>query len=148
MRDKRDGIAKPFIAGSNLDKDSKTFRRDLLEASELVDRLYGRLDRAPVIPARSRQEIASLFDEPLPDEPQAMEAILQEVEAKIVANSTLCLSPRFFGYINGSGNQAAIVGDLLASAMNQICAKWHFSPAASEVERRVIQLIEAFIGYP
>src|SRR5262249_11727144 len=28
---------------------------------------------------------------------------------------------------------------LLASAINQICARWHSSPAASEVERRVIQ---------
>jgi len=35
----------------------------------------------------------------------------------------------------------------LASALNLICAKWHFSPAASEVERRVIKWIAQFIGY-
>jgi hypothetical protein len=77
-----------------------------------------------------------------------MEAILREVENNIFANSTLYLSPRFFGYINTGGNQAAILGELLASAVNQLCAKWHFSPAASEVERRVIQWITTFIGYP
>ena len=76
-----------------------------------------------------------------------MGTILREVEGKIFANSTLYLSPRFFGYINAGGNQAAIVGELLASAINQICAKWHFSPAASEVERQVIQWIAQFIGY-
>ena len=149
MASSRGGIARAtFISESSLDKDWEAFGHDLLEAWQLVLRLYGGLERSRITPAKSRQEIASLFDEPLPDEPQAMEAILREVEAKIVANSTLCLSPRFFGYINGSGNQAAIVGDLLASAMNQICAKWHFSPAASEVERRVIQWIAEFIGYP
>jgi glutamate/tyrosine decarboxylase-like PLP-dependent enzyme len=58
------------------------------------------------------------------------------------------LEPSFFGYINGSGNQAAVLADLLASAINQICAKWHFSPAASEVEPRVIHWIAEFIGYP
>jgi glutamate/tyrosine decarboxylase-like PLP-dependent enzyme len=56
------------------------------------------------------------------------------------------LTPRFFGYINGSGNQVAIAGEMLASAINQLCAKWHFSPAASEVERRVIRWIAEFIA--
>jgi glutamate/tyrosine decarboxylase-like PLP-dependent enzyme len=92
-------------------------------------------------------EIASLFDEPYPQEPQLMEAILGEVEKNILANSTLYLTPRFFGYINGSGNHAAILAELLAAAVNQLCAKWHFSPAASEVERRVIRWIAEFIGY-
>jgi aromatic-L-amino-acid decarboxylase len=76
-----------------------------------------------------------------------MGAILREVENKIFANSTLYLSPRFFGYINSGGNQASILGELLASAVNQICAMWHFSPAVSEVERRVIRWIAQFIGY-
>jgi aromatic-L-amino-acid/L-tryptophan decarboxylase len=134
-------------AGTSLDSDLETFRDDLRKASELVVRLYRGLDRARVTPAKSRMEIASLFDEPLPHEPQSMEAILREVENNIFANSTLYLTPRFFGYINTGGNQAAILGELLASAVNQICAKWHFSPAASEVERRVIQWIAQFIGY-
>jgi aromatic-L-amino-acid decarboxylase len=73
---------------------------------------------------------------------------LAEVEKTIFANSTLYLSPRFFGYINSGGNQASILADLLASAVNQILALWHFSPAASEVERRVVQWIAEFIGYP
>jgi len=92
-------------------------------------------------------EIASLFDEPFPQEPQPMEAILREVENNIFANSTLYLTPRFLGYINAGGNQASVLGELLASAVNQICAMWHFSPAASEVERRVIRWIAQFIGY-
>jgi aromatic-L-amino-acid decarboxylase len=77
-----------------------------------------------------------------------MTKILREVEENIFANSTLYSTPRFFGYINGSGHQAAVVAELLASSINQICAKWHFSPAASEVERQVIQWIAHFIGYP
>lgn len=133
--------------GTSLDSDLETFRDELRKASELVVRLYGGLDRVRVTPAKSRMEIASLFDEPLPQGPQPMEAILMEVENNIFANSTLYLTPRFFGYINAGGNQAAVLGELLASAVNQICAMWHFSPAASEVERRVIRWIAQFIGY-
>jgi len=132
---------------TTLDSELETFQDDLRKASELVVRLYGRLDQARVTPAKSRTEIAALFDEPFPGEPQPMDAILREVEHNIFGHSTLYLSPRFFGYINAGGNQAAILAELLASAVNQICAKWHFSPAASEVELRVIRWIAEFIGY-
>ena len=120
---------------TSLDSDLETFRDDLQKASELVVRLYGGLDRARVTTAKSRIEIASLFDDPLPQEAQPIDAILREVEKNIFANSTLYLTPHFFGYINSGGNQASILGELLASAVNQICAMWHFSPAAWEVER-------------
>jgi aromatic-L-amino-acid/L-tryptophan decarboxylase len=130
-----------------LDCDLETFRSDLQKASALVARLFAGLDNARITPAKTPAEIASLFDEPLPFEAQPMQSILGEVESKIFANSTLYLSPRFFGYINSGGNQASILADLLASAVNQILALWHFSPAASEVERRVVQWIAEFIGY-
>lgn len=134
-------------AAQGLDCELETFRSDLQKAVDLVVQLYGALGNARVTTAKSWAEIASLFDELLPQNPQRMKAILREVENNIFANSTLYLSPRFFGYINAGGNQAAVLGELLASAVNQICAKWHFSPAASEVERRVIRWIAELIGY-
>ncbi|WP_263418124.1 pyridoxal phosphate-dependent decarboxylase family protein [Terriglobus albidus] len=115
---------------------------------EIVIRLFEQLEHAPITMSKSPSEIASLFSESLPEEAQPIESILDQIENSIIANSTLCLSPRFFGYINGSGNQAAIMGEMLAAAANQICAKWHFSPAASEVERQVIRWIADFVGYP
>lgn len=137
-----------IIGGAGLDSDLETFKGELREAAKLVLRLHERLDQARVTPAKSRAQITSLFDEPLPQEPQPMADILRQVEEDIYANSTLNISPRFFGYINASGTQAAVLGDLLASAVNQLCAKWHFSPAASEVERRVIRWMAEFIGFP
>jgi len=141
-------MTKQVIAdGTSLDSDLETFKDDLRKASELVVRLYRGLDRARVTPAKGRSEIASLFDEPLPEDPQPMQGILGEVEKNIFSNSTLYLTPRFLGYINTGGNQATVLGELLAAAVNQVPAKWHFSPAASEVERRVIEWIAQFIGY-
>src|SRR5215469_7190356 len=102
-----------FTQESGLDVDLETFRDQLQEASELVVRLYQGLGRARITPGKSCAEMAALFDEPLPEEPEPVEAILGAVESKIFRNSTLCLSPRFFGYINGSGNQAAILAELL-----------------------------------
>ena len=83
-----------YAEGTSLDSDLGTFRDDLQKAPELVVRLYEGLDRVRVTPAKSRMEIASLFDEPFPEEPQPMEAILREVK-NIFTNSTLYLPPPF-----------------------------------------------------
>jgi glutamate/tyrosine decarboxylase-like PLP-dependent enzyme len=136
------------VEGTSLDCAPDVFRDQLQKASDIVIRLHEGLDQVRLTPAKSRMEIAALFDEPLPQEPQPIDAILREVESKIYANSTLYLAPRFFGYINAGGNQAAVLAELLASGVNQICAKRHFSPAASELERRVVRRIAQFIGYP
>jgi aromatic-L-amino-acid decarboxylase len=137
----------PLEEATSLDSDVSTFRADLRQASDVVVRLHEQLEQTRVTPAKSRIEIASLFDEPLPEEPQPMAAVLRDVEERIFANSSLSSNPRFFGYINGSGNQAAVVAELLAAAVNQICARWQFAQAASEVERRVIQWVAQFVGY-
>src|SRR5579859_312752 len=132
----------------SLDVPTANLRRELTKATEIVVGLFEELDRAPITTSRSPSEISALFREPLPEEAQSIESLLDRIEKDIIGNSTLSLSPRFFGYINGSGNQAAILGEMLASAVNQICAKWHFSPAASEVERQVVRLIAEYVGYP
>ncbi|HSF14251.1 MAG TPA: aspartate aminotransferase family protein [Vicinamibacteria bacterium] len=140
-------MSEQASSGTTLDSGLDRFRADLLMAAEIVIRLYEGLDRARVTPASSRSSIASLFEEPLPEEPASMETILRAVETDVIANSTLSLTPRFFGYINGCGNQAAILGSLIAAAMNQVCAKWEFSPSASEMERQVIRWIAELLGY-
>ena len=63
-----------------LDGDLATFRSELTRASEVVVRLYEKLEEARITPEKTRKEIAALFDESLPFEPQPMEAILSEVE--------------------------------------------------------------------
>src|SRR4029450_11673017 len=112
---------------TSLDSDVSTFRADLRHASDIVVRLHEELERTRGTPAKSGAEISAWFEEALPEDPEPMAAILRDVEEHIFANSTLYSNPRFFGYINGSGNQAAVVAELLAAAGNQIGARWRVS---------------------
>ena len=132
----------------SLDLPITELRGEISKAMEIIVRLFERLEQASITTPKSPFEIASLFRESLPEDAQPIGTVLDQVERDIIGNSTLCLSPRFFGYINGSGNHAAILSEMLAAAVNQICAKWHFSPAASEVERQVVRWIADFVGYP
>jgi aromatic-L-amino-acid/L-tryptophan decarboxylase len=55
--------------------------------------------------------------------------------------------PRFFGYITSSPAPIGVLGDFLASAVNQNCGSWTLSPMATEVEAQTIRWIAEFVGY-
>ena len=55
-------------------------------------------------------------------------------------------SPRFFGYVFGSGEPVAAAADLLASALNQNVTAWRSGPSAVTLERLVVGWLAAAIG--
>jgi aromatic-L-amino-acid decarboxylase len=57
-------------------------------------------------------------------------------------------SPRFYGYVLGSGDPVAALADLLASVLNQNVTAWRSAPAAVTIEKQVVQWIAAAIGCP
>ena len=57
-------------------------------------------------------------------------------------------SPRFFGYVHGSGEPVAAAADLLASVLNQNVTAWRSSPSAATIERTVVRWLATMIGCP
>jgi len=55
-------------------------------------------------------------------------------------------SPRFFGYVFGSGEPVAAAADLLASVLNQNTTAWRSGPSAVSIERAVVSWLAEAIG--
>ncbi len=55
-------------------------------------------------------------------------------------------SPRFFGYVFGSGEPVAAAADLLTSVLNQNTTAWRSAPTAVTLERLVIGWLAEAIG--
>ena len=53
---------------------------------------------------------------------------------------------RFFGYVSGSGEPVAALGDLLASVLNQNVTSWRSAPSGVAIEQQVISWIAQFIA--
>jgi aromatic-L-amino-acid decarboxylase len=88
-----------------------------------------------------------LFDEPLPDQPESLADILQLIDQKLVPYCTHVNHRGYMGLITPSPNPAGILGDFLASALNQNLGAYSISPSATAMERRVIQWLNELIGY-
>ncbi|HEY1732218.1 MAG TPA: pyridoxal-dependent decarboxylase [Terriglobales bacterium] len=55
-------------------------------------------------------------------------------------------SPRFFGYVFGSGEPVAAAADLLASVLNQNTTAWRSGPSAITLERVVVGWLAEAVG--
>ena len=100
----------------------------------------------PVYPAVSAQQLSSLVDEPLPEEPQALNAVMEQFAA-LAALGRKNGHPRMFGYVQSSGSFAGVAADLLASALNQNVTSWRSAPSATTVEHQVIDWMKAMSGF-
>ena len=101
---------------------------------------------APVYPAVSAQQLSSLVGEPLPEDPQALNAVMEQF-AGLAALGRKNGHPRMFGYVQSSGSFAGVVADLLASALNQNVTSWRSAPSATTVEHQVIDWMKAMSGF-
>lgn len=131
----------------NLDFDLARFRQLLGQSAELTVDLYGSLRGRRVFNSHEQKSVNALFNKPMPLKGMDPEKLLEEEIPKIFHHSTLSISPRFLAYVLGGGTQIGIIADQLSAAINQNLGKWHIAPAATEIERTVIQWIAEFVSY-
>jgi hypothetical protein len=55
-------------------------------------------------------------------------------------------SPRFFGYVFGSGEPVGILGEFAANVLHQNATAWRSAPAAVAIERTVIRWLANAVG--
>ena len=52
-----------------------------------------------------------------------------------------------FGYVQSSGSFAGVIGDFLASALNQNVTSWRSAPSATTVEHQVVDWMKELVGF-
>ena len=115
---------------------------------DMLAEYYASLDERRVYPSADPEAIAEAFDEPLPETGQDPDEILDEWASKVLANATHNTSPRYFGYVMGSGSMMGTLAEALAAGTNMNVGGWHPAPSGTEVERQCIRWLATAIDYP
>ena len=139
---------QPYDSWWNPDLTPQEFRELGYRVVDMIADYYRSIDERPVFPAQSSAQIAEHFDEPLPQTGQDPHTILDEWTEKVLPHATHLGSPRYFGYVNGSGTMMATLAEALASSVNMNAGGWKAGPAATEIERQTIAWIAELVGYP
>ena len=125
---------------------------DLARAGELLTDLLRRFEKSlgtrPVMPRLDRYQLSELLTEPFPETGLGVGSLFQQIEAKVLPNSTIVAHPRFLAYVLGPPNGIAPFAEAIAAALNQNCNFWQLSPAASVVERKVVNWLGSLFDYP
>lgn len=131
----------------DLDLSPEEFQRLGHRVVDAIADYYRTIRTRPVFPGRTGEQVEAVFDEPLPLRGEAPEAVLDAWRDRILPNATHLGSPRYFGFVNGSGTMMGVLADALAAAVNMNVGAWKPAPAATEIERRTVRWIAEMIGY-
>src|SRR5271157_5552201 len=119
------------------------YRVAYLRIAQLALDFLETIDQRPCFPNITGVESVNLFAQSLPDHgmgPSALDDLRKVIEASRPP------SPRFFGYVLGSGEPIAAAADLLASVLNQNVTAWRSGPAAAAIEGVTIDWLAQSIG--
>jgi aromatic-L-amino-acid decarboxylase len=92
------------------------------------------------------EEVKATFNSPIPKTGQSPTEVYQEFKETIFAYNKGNVHPRFFAWIQGTGNPMGVWGDLLASGMNPNVAIGEHAPMY--VDQQVVNWCKAMMGFP
>jgi len=131
-----------------LDWDPQRSRAFADAVVDLWTELLRSLEHKPVAPAGlTPATVRDAVAIKVPNEPMPPDELLQHLSA-ILDHSLLCGHPAFLAYISGTGTIPGAAADLLASGLNANVGGWLLSPAATEVEFRLVRWLADLFGLP
>jgi aromatic-L-amino-acid/L-tryptophan decarboxylase len=99
--------------------------------------------------ARTRPgEIAAQLPAAPPETGETMDKIMADFETIVMPGITHWQHPRFFAYFPANAAPASMLAEYLVSAIAPQCMLWQTSPAATEVETRMLEWLGQAIGLP
>jgi aromatic-L-amino-acid decarboxylase len=81
-----------------------------------------------------------------PHDAEPMEAIFADLDRIILPGMTHWQHPRFFAYFPANSSPPSVVAEYVTAAMAAQCMLWQTSPAATELEIRVLDWLRQMIG--
>jgi aromatic-L-amino-acid decarboxylase len=109
---------------------------------------YKRIESFPVLSQVRPGEIRASLPPQAPQQGEAFETILGDVEKLILPGVTHWQSPNFFAYFSSNSSGPSLLGELLSSGLGVQGMLWATSPACTELETLVLDWLVPTLGLP
>ena len=120
-------------------------------AHELVDWMAGYMDNIEKYPVKSSVKPGDIFNQ-LPDDPpvkpESFDALMKDFEEIIMPGISHWQSPNFFAYFPANTSPPSILAEMIISTISAQCMIWETSPAATELEEKMMIWLRDLIKLP
>jgi len=102
----------------------------------------------PVRAQTAPGDIARQLEDTPPEDGCDLAAIMADFEKVVMPGITHWQHPRFFAYFTSNAAPASVLAEFLASIIAPQCMLWQTSPAATEMETRMMEWLRHGLGLP
>ncbi|NND07015.1 MAG: aminotransferase class I/II-fold pyridoxal phosphate-dependent enzyme [Saprospiraceae bacterium] len=116
--------------------------------SNWIERYFNTLEERPVKSRVQPGEIYDAISGKIPDSGEAMETIIHDLEEIIMPGMTHWQHPNFHAYFPANSSVESVLAEQITAAMGAQCMVWETSPAATELEQRMLEWLRDAMGLP
>ena len=116
------------------------------KAADWADVYFSTIRQRPVRSAAKPGEFISQLPSSAPEAPEDMQSIFDDFERLVPDAMTHWQHPRFFAYFSANAAPASILAEQLANYIAANCMLWQTSPAATELESRMVDWFRDSLG--
>ena len=124
------------------------FRR---HAHEMVDWMADYMETVEDYPVRAQVapgEIAATLADGPPRAGEAMAAIFADFRRDVMPGITHWQHPSFLAYFPANSSPPSVLAEMLTATLGAQCMMWETSPAATEMETKVLDWLRQMLGLP
>lgn len=127
---------------------SDEFRKN---AHDLVEWMADYMENVESYPVKSQVKPKDVFnripDSP-PDSPESFGLLMKDLNEIILPGITHWQSPNFFAYFPANSSPPSVLAEMITATLGAQCMNWETSPAAAELEEKMMTWLRKMIGLP
>ncbi len=120
-------------------------------AHELVEWMAGYMENVENYPVKSAVKPGDIFNK-IPDTPpresESFDTLMRDFEEIIMPGITHWQNPNFFAYFPANTSPPSILAEMITATLGAQCMIWETSPAAAELEEKMMIWLRELIGLP
>ncbi len=124
------------------------FRESGYQLIDWIVDYYENIDSFPVKSHASPREIYNKIPDTPPESGENIKKIIQDFQDIILPGMTHWQNPRFHAYFPANSSFPSILGEILTAGLAAQCMVWDTSPAAAELEEKMMDWLRDMLGLP
>jgi aromatic-L-amino-acid decarboxylase len=120
-------------------------------AHELVEWMAGYMENVEKYPVKSAVKPGEIFSKippAPPSDPEPFSSLMKDFDEIIMPGITHWQNPNFFAYFPANTSPPSILAEMITATLGAQCMIWETSPAAAELEEKMMIWLRELTGLP